>query len=1240
MAVGMPARRERVAARPWMATLTAAALQFGIFIAAFFFVADSLVMSSATSRLLGRDGDTGDYGSGSASVVANQTSILAAGEQFDVQRAMGRLKEIAHTPHSLNDPRSISVRDYLRGTIEQIIDGTDAELGGTASNSTAVEFKMGGLLVYWEDSSLVVRVPGTGDRQEALLVQAHYDAVPMSHGAYDDGVGVVVCLELLQSLVQQPARHPVVINIDWGEENGLVGAQLFARFHQWAADIRAYINLEAGGVGGRAMVFRASHPALLLAYRQAAPAPHASLIGNSAFKLGIVKSDTDYSVYTTRYGIPGLDFAFTDHRSLYHTASDNADRVTAESIVSMGFSTLGTVRLIANSASILRSIPRSQRLPSRPTPSDARASHPYQAAHESFGDSSEIITVNDMRYIVVSAAISSTTTAVQDSIFYDVLSRAMVVRSYTADIVVNILTAVFGIAAIVCMQYPFVRPLPPSPLPSRNQDASVDWLLIRPSDRLVLQLGRGAFFGSLSEGAAVLAAAWAAGLLISFVGVGVLVAVVMPRLAYTHIVLFTLLIFASSALAITQVLALWAARSNMPDIRRMVWYSLCLLRCILLLVVVVPLEFAEIGLLYREQLYTWGAIVAAVLTALMDPDTALGSAWIRYVQSIAARVLERRNSAEARLEERLLQSDDQDSNNNDVIAGPEEALQPNLRFSRASHTAVSVVSHALSALRFISGVAVPLVIGMDIMLRQLIILKDHLVDGSPPMACIAIASLETAAFVTFMAPYIISAMVDMDSCWPMRFTSALVARAAERLSGPLDQPIFASGAVLSSSRSQISLRSNRGAASSYDTPESPNSSASSSAASATLHQPGSYDVDYQSDESESSRIIDLGPSGSRGRGEHGTSSGNTTSARHSRGASVDSDNGLGRRQTSIQLRKGEAPEVVGKRMVLAWAAFWMLLWVISQTVMLLGREYDSTTNPLKVGAFQTTRVSFACLQKNGSNEMCSSTTLKLSSPDSNGLVRMLNLAAPDDFGYSCFTQNVRDFYQCNIASQNIPVLPNASVPDSFDDAPWSPESAINITSISHKAQITDQGTLFTVSLNFSAPETRTCFIDFGAHRGLSQQAYPNPSPALPPVIYNAEISSESLFSTTNSSTPAIERTIIPIMERAWFVDGISGKAAPIAEPISDRDPVFSGRIYAHKRSFDSGGLFSANIQYTIPRPNAAKPSDVVADISCYFDMVDRHVPLLGSIISRAPKWATFKPAGNVLSTVTLYGVEV
>ncbi|KAI8325587.1 hypothetical protein GQ54DRAFT_244785, partial [Martensiomyces pterosporus] len=85
------------------------------------------------------------------------------------------------------------------------------------------------------------------------------------------------------------------------------GAVLFARFHPWAEDIRGYLNLEAGGVGGRAMLFRASHPELLSAYKRAVQKPYASLIGNDAMRLGIVHSDTDFSIYTTRYGVPGLD---------------------------------------------------------------------------------------------------------------------------------------------------------------------------------------------------------------------------------------------------------------------------------------------------------------------------------------------------------------------------------------------------------------------------------------------------------------------------------------------------------------------------------------------------------------------------------------------------------------------------------------------------------------------------------------------------------------------------------------------------------------------------------------------------------------------------------------------------------------------------------------------------------------------------------------------------------------------
>ncbi|KAJ2331359.1 hypothetical protein GGH91_006439 [Coemansia sp. RSA 2671] len=212
-------------------------------------------------------------------------------------------------------------------------------------------------------------------------------------------------------------------------------------------------------------------------------------------------------------------------------------------------------------------------------------------------------------------------------------------------------------------------------------------------------------------------------------------------------------------------------------------------------------------------------------------------------------------------------------------------------------------------------------------------------------------------------------------------------------------------------------------------------------------------------------------------------------------------------------------------------------------------------------------------------------------------------------------RNTRGFYQCDLSHR------------AETNSTWSPDTAINVTSIRHASANVERGTLFTVTLNFTAPETRTCFIDFGMHHGFSPQAYPNPHPVLPPAA-------------SSPSAPAIARTMLPVIERAGFVDGVSGTSAPLTESFYNRDVIYSGRIYAHKRTFDADGLFSAVIQYSVPVSNATKPLGALVDISCYFDVADRHVPLLASIISAAPRWAVFTPAGNTLSTVTIAGVEI
>ncbi|KAJ2476314.1 hypothetical protein IWW56_004991, partial [Coemansia sp. RSA 2131] len=839
----------------------------------------SLDPASIPSRILNRDTRM------TASEVKyhSLSQDAASTPLFDINRAVVDLENISKTPHSLNDMRSIDVRDYLRKTIWDIIKGSSAEFSDPVANGTAAEFKANDELVYWEDSSLVVRVPGTGDRSEALLVQAHYDAVPMSHGAFDDGVGVVVCLELLRSLVRQPTRHPVLINIDWGEENGLFGATLFARFHPWAESVRAYVNLEAGGVGGRAMLFRASHQSLLQAYKQAVSKPYASLVGNDAFKLGIVKSDTDYSVYTTRYGIPGLDFAFTDHRTLYHTERDNIQHVTAESVLSMGVATLSTARQIADSEHILPALPRSPRLPERPR-QISTVSRSFIAADESFGDKRENISIANRQHIVITPPASTADDIVEDVVFYDVLSWFMVVRSYSAELLLNLLTGVIGIMVVVAVQYPFMRALP-------GDNDSAELSELSPTERLVMQLGRGGFFGSMLQALAVLVRAYFAGIFGTLLFTGIMISLVVPRLAYTHILLFVLLLFSAAALSITCVLSSWACRSRAADIQAMVWYAHCVLRCLILLLVVVPLNWTGIGILYLDQLYAWAAITAVLFTALIDSKNILGQTWRQWICALASRLSTRRGAV-GNHQERLLALEDSDNNNDDEHSINNGAA------------AVAIGVHVLSALRLIICVVLPLAAGMDVMLRLLVILKDHLADGSPPSA-----------------------------------------------------PTF--GAARIPSRSQISLHTNHP---SDDNDEYVESDGETNPRVIDYHGENS-----DSDANERVILLGSGDRNASIGNTSTHNSAHSDAALNSYSEDSDDELGR-RQPRSLGVLKGESPETVGMRMIYMWAGIWLALWVLTQLVMLAGDGYNDSDNPLKARVFHSTRIPAECIGKSSGDE--------------------------------------------------------------------------------------------------------------------------------------------------------------------------------------------------------------------------------------------------------------------------------
>jgi hypothetical protein len=194
--------------------------------------------------------------------------------------------------------------------------------------------------------NVMARLPG--DSPEAILVSAHYDTKPLTPGAADNALGVAAALEVARVLgAGRRLPRTVIFNFNSGEEVGLFGAMAFAD-HPWRKDVRAFVNLDAAGSGGKAILFRATHAkrGLLQAYRQV-PYPYATSVGEDLFRLGVVPSDTDFRVYRDRVRLPGLDFALFQDGYAYHTPLDRPERIASGSLQQMGENTLAVVRALA-----------------------------------------------------------------------------------------------------------------------------------------------------------------------------------------------------------------------------------------------------------------------------------------------------------------------------------------------------------------------------------------------------------------------------------------------------------------------------------------------------------------------------------------------------------------------------------------------------------------------------------------------------------------------------------------------------------------------------------------------------------------------------------------------------------------------------------------------------------------------------------------------------------------------------
>ena len=260
-------------------------------------------------------------------------NLSTTGNQFSALNARRHLKAITslgvrHAGSIIND---IHTKDLLLSIIDKI----KASASPSVTIETSVQHPsghfylefLGGLTHIYENlTNVVVRLKGAGQSSDhTLLVNCHFDSALGSPAASDDAVSCAVLLETLRVLSSGPSpfllKHSVIFLFNGAEEMLLPAAHGFITQHEWAGQVRAFLNLEAAGAGGKEILFQTGpkHPWLAAAYSRSVPFPHASVVAQEIFQAGVIPSDTDFRIFRDHGGIPGIDMAFFVNGYIYHT---------------------------------------------------------------------------------------------------------------------------------------------------------------------------------------------------------------------------------------------------------------------------------------------------------------------------------------------------------------------------------------------------------------------------------------------------------------------------------------------------------------------------------------------------------------------------------------------------------------------------------------------------------------------------------------------------------------------------------------------------------------------------------------------------------------------------------------------------------------------------------------------------------------------------------------------------------
>lgn len=258
--------------------------------------------------------------------LAVSAGCAPAGDRFITSNARSHVNMLAETIGSrpAGSDANRRAREYL---IDQLrIAGFDVRVQQTDARRA--------------DVGLAARVSNIvatkqGSTSDAIALVAHYDSVPDGPGAGDDAFGSAIAIEAARVLGATPMRHTLMVLLTDAEENGLLGAEAAMADATIRDRIATYINIEATGASGPALLFEAGpgNRWLTSAWARLAPFPR-----GGSFAIEIYKrtgNDTDFTMFR-QAGIPGLNLAIVGDSTAYHTDRDTAARLSDASLTTAG----------------------------------------------------------------------------------------------------------------------------------------------------------------------------------------------------------------------------------------------------------------------------------------------------------------------------------------------------------------------------------------------------------------------------------------------------------------------------------------------------------------------------------------------------------------------------------------------------------------------------------------------------------------------------------------------------------------------------------------------------------------------------------------------------------------------------------------------------------------------------------------------------------------------------------------